>query len=607
MSKMKRWIASALTLCMLLSFALVGTAMPADAATIAPKPADGTTVGQPFEAGTGGSTYFRIPALVTTADGRVVAGIDARWSGTGDACGIDTMISYSDDDGANWNYTFANYLGDNNLSYIKNAATFIDPAIAVTGETLYMVVDLYVANYAINTADNSPLTGDPFTADGYLKLKASGASTYDYYLKDGKICGTDGTEVAGYTVDGYFNLYNNGTLESNLFYADTAYQAYATTFLYLTKSTDGGETWGEPKLLDVKDDSEYFYGICPGRGLVTESGRIIFVAYSFPTQYASLIFSDDGGETWTRSENVTTSFWSSETQVVELDDGTIRAFYRDGHSYLSYTDMIWSESAQNYVRDTNATEVATAAAKNGSNGCMLSAYEYSKPIDGKDAIFVATPSVAGSRADGRIYVFLVNDDKSMELTYSYDITPGSEYYAYSCLTELENGDIALLWESGAAALTYSVIPVEEITARENNVNLSFVDVALDKGQSASYTDNTGDYSEDALTGLDTSVATVTMNGVTEVVNSVRTLGSGTTVAAEDCLFTFTKSGNYYVISRDLGNGTTVYLNHFGSGNSNIPLTTSSNTVAVSAGANAGMFKLVSQNNNGSSDPARTLH
>ena len=43
------------------------------------KPADGTTKKQPFLAGTGGSTNFRIPGLVTLNDGTLVASSDARW------------------------------------------------------------------------------------------------------------------------------------------------------------------------------------------------------------------------------------------------------------------------------------------------------------------------------------------------------------------------------------------------------------------------------------------------------------------------------------------------------------------------------------------------
>ena len=85
------------------------------------RPANGTTVSQPFPEklflgehnSTNGYTRFRIPALTTAADGTLVAATDIRWDKCGDGGGIDTVVSRSTDDGENWSYTVANYLGDN--------------------------------------------------------------------------------------------------------------------------------------------------------------------------------------------------------------------------------------------------------------------------------------------------------------------------------------------------------------------------------------------------------------------------------------------------------------------------------------------------------------
>ena len=75
------------------------------AITMGTKPAEGTTTGQPFAAGTGGSQNFRIPAMVTLSDGTIVAATDARWNTYVDAGGLDTIVSYSKDNGATWHYT----------------------------------------------------------------------------------------------------------------------------------------------------------------------------------------------------------------------------------------------------------------------------------------------------------------------------------------------------------------------------------------------------------------------------------------------------------------------------------------------------------------------
>ena len=58
------------------------------------RPAPGITLGEPFASGTGGSENFRIPAMVTLADGTLVAACDARWNHTGDGGGLDAAYVY---------------------------------------------------------------------------------------------------------------------------------------------------------------------------------------------------------------------------------------------------------------------------------------------------------------------------------------------------------------------------------------------------------------------------------------------------------------------------------------------------------------------------------
>ena len=75
----KRGRALALLLAAVLTVSSVpGTVMAADGV----KPQDGTTKEQPFWSGTGGSTRFRIPCLVSLDDGTLVAGCEyefRRW------------------------------------------------------------------------------------------------------------------------------------------------------------------------------------------------------------------------------------------------------------------------------------------------------------------------------------------------------------------------------------------------------------------------------------------------------------------------------------------------------------------------------------------------
>ena len=124
------------------------------------RPANGTTVSQPFPEklflgehnSTNGYTRFRIPALTTAADGTLVAATDIRWDKCGDGGGIDTVVSRSTDDGENWSYTVANYLGDNGNKFNYYSSAFIDAALVTKGDAIYMACDLYPAAIGLNSA-----------------------------------------------------------------------------------------------------------------------------------------------------------------------------------------------------------------------------------------------------------------------------------------------------------------------------------------------------------------------------------------------------------------------------------------------------------------------
>lgn len=538
MKGIKKGLAILLVLCTLLSMVVM---------TGAAAPQGSTTTEQPFASGTGSSTNFRIPALVTLSDGTLVAAADARWNGTGDAGGIDTMVSRSTNGGKTWTYSFANYLGDNKQTFNTGCATFIDPALAYRADnnTLYMLVDLYAAGYAINTAPTKPLTGSGFTSDGKLKVQnASAKDDYTYYVGD---YGTDGyaniydsnnNVVPDYTVDKWFNLYQGDTEVSNLFYADAAYKAYPTTYLYLTKSIDGGQTWDAPELLNVKNVGEQFYGVGPGRGLVTSTGRIIFACYKHPTEYTSFIYSDDNGKTWTRTANL--GDVSSEATLVEAD-GRLYAFTRtSSYDYKNITYYTSTDNGTTWSAKTDDSSIDPCT------NCQMNAITYSKKIDGKTAILLSCPT-GSSRASGKIFVGLVQDNGSISWDYTYSVN-SSSYYAYSCLTELNDGSIGLLYEDqvteSTASITYTNIPIANIATGatigdSTEPATAEKDVTLYVGQTKTVTDESGDY-ESSYTGsgLNNNIATVEVAGTT-------TAGSTTT---EFSMVTSPASGSSYYIS-----------------------------------------------------------
>ena len=637
MRNTKRVISMILVVCMLLSVLSVG----AFAVEISTKPENGTTEGQPFPVGAGGSNNFRIPGIVTLNDGTLIAACDARWNHTGDGAGLDTIVAVSTDNGATWEHTFANYLGDNGNTFNNLSTCIIDPAIGTDGETAYLIADLFPAGIALNTSMYGPIaTENGFDDAGHLMLRAlsedtiaiggSGYNTmagevsrYKHYLDletlklyTYGVDGAEDTEITGYTVDAYFNITGEDGTNTNLFFSDSPYQPYPTDYLYLVTSEDG-LTWSEPTLLNLQEDGEQTLLIGPGNGTYdAATDRMIFTAYEYTSgwQLTSLIWMDSEGN-WSRTADATTNGyndWSSEATAVVLDDGTVRCFYRDGINYLRYTDYVWDEAQANYVLDSDAYEVVTQATKTANN--QISSIRYSEPIDGKDAILVSTANSDGrNRRNGYLYVFLLNEDNTMELAYEYDMFPGTDdYYAYSCITEMDDGNIALLYEgddggSGYGRVIFHEIKIADVVNRDNDARLDFVEFELLTGNTYTHRDNSGYYPNPDLSELNTEVATVEISGSETTTNAGQVLGSGANVDLDACRYTFTANDDgTYVVSNTTG-GTTVYLNHYLSSGNNIPNITTAGNIAVLEGTVEGMFKLQAQVQEGGSGVARTLH
>ena len=430
------------------------------------------------------SQSYRIPSMVTLADGTIVAAADIRWNTTYDGGGLDTLVACSTDGGKTWSYNVANYLGDNGNQYNPQSTTFIDPnlLVAADGQTVYMLVDLYAYGVSMNGlwgVYSQPAADTGFDTNGNLKLSDDDHNNYNYYLKDGKIYDSSNNVVEGYEIDAYFNITyttQNGEIKkSNLFFAESPFKVARTQYLYLTKSTDGGATWSEPNLLDVRAKAkvattEKALLVSPGNSITTSSGIMVFPVYSYNgsavSQQMAFIYSTDGGETWLRSDNFTGgATFSSEAAVVELENGNLRFFYRSDNNVLSYADF-------NLASGNWSAEVQTEVPTNSDT--QLSAITYSKTMDGKQVILISCPTGpngegsndnnGSARINGKIHVFVMEEDGTMTLKNTVNMfetlateklpnakgdffTEGQGFFSYSSMTERADGSIAILYEN----------------------------------------------------------------------------------------------------------------------------------------------------------------
>lgn len=527
---------------------LLLSALPLTALASTDKPADGTTNGQPFSSGTGGSTNFRIPALITLSNGYLLAAADARYSDTGDGYGLDTIVSYSKDNGSTWHYSYVNYFNDSN-GYNTNASAFIDPVLVQDkDDTVYLFADLfpgggkmisnvktgtgfvpvddvsYLALYSTANADSSTIpeyyVANELNEDGYYTVYNYNGKTASSYALDAEyniyeVSGDTYTAVTGTQLD------SDTPIQANVFYTGAANPngpyVLGTQYITMRKGTvndvDGSITWGGLQLLNVKNSNESFYGLGPGGGIVTSTGRIIVPLYTFSywDGNTSVIYSDDNGETWTRSADMNVQ--TSEASISEVKVGGqnyLYMFTRHGGYFVSKDNgMNWSEkknvSGISYTTD-----------------CELSTLTYSQLIDGFPAILLSAPTGGGilnDRTNGKIFVGLVQQDGSINWTYTYQVN--HDTFQYSDLAELPNGSIGLLYESGDAAITYTNLAITEIangatigaSEPETPGDNPSVDVTLYVGQSKDYTDKTGNYADSYDgSGLNSEIATVDVTG-----------------------------------------------------------------------------------------------
>lgn len=556
----KKWTAVLMAILMVLTAFPVTTAMAAGSSE-ASKPADGTTQGRPFVSDNP-SHWYRIPSMVTLDDGTVVAAADARWDGGMDGGGNDVITARSTDNGDTWSYTWAGYYGDNGNEFNKASTSYCDSNIATDGKTLYMLSTFFASGVAINgtSANAQPSKDTGLDSQGRLLLARNGGD-YDYYVGTVGADGyasiyrtSDSTVVSGYKVNGEFELFKHDAYVGCVWYSNCEFQAKKCQYLFFRTSTDGGKTWSAPSLVNARKSGEKFLGAGPGRAIVTDDGTICMPVYVYGdnawgsgdvSQATSFIYSKDQGKTWSRTANFTStssfggSGWSSEAQLVDLGNGVVRCFYRNGKKKIMYCDATWTGSLYRWgdVVDTGIDIWGN---------CQLSAIMYPYLIDGKRAILVSSPSSTEGRKTGAIFTLLLNDDNTVSTEYAKKtITAEGAMFAYSCLTVLKDGRVADLYETDACDFTYKVFDIQSLTGMDADVPTT-TDIQMNVGQKKTLTFSAQNVNNSASDIVSLSAAKevpgATANKATDANYS------GDSISVKRALYTFTSTGTEYTIA-----------------------------------------------------------
>lgn len=441
-----------------------------------------------------GSNYYRIPALLTLKSGTVISAADARFGGTHDSPNnIDIAVARSEDGGKNWSepellFHYGDY-EDNTLEIpvgtqtrVNQSASFIDPVLLQDEETerVFLISDAMAAGYGSPQA----VTGSGYKeiqGKKYLKLQKAGETDYNYTVRENSVIYNDTTnQPTEYSLNSNFEILKDNVLQTvkqkssrfdptngsgqlvtdetdkdvpmNIMYADAVFKALPTTWLYMKYSDDDGKTWSDPILLNgmVKAEDSRVLVTGPGRGMQIKNGeykgRLIVPVYD--TAQSGIIYSDDHGATWNYAKGPSTKKAAmSESQIVEMPDGTLRVYARSTGSKIAEAVSLdggktWTEAA--YV--PGMTQPGW--------GSQLSVIRYGGLIEGKPALIMSTPAGVGNyRRDGRVKIGLITDTGKegsekykIDWTYDYSVDSKNAGFAYSCLSELPNHQIGLMYE-----------------------------------------------------------------------------------------------------------------------------------------------------------------
>lgn len=435
----------------------------------------------------------RIPALYTLNDGSVIAGADIRYGhGSDSPNNIDIAVAISKDGYTDWEYIMVNHFDDYaDTITSKDSASFIDSVI-VQSETgrIFMLADAQPSECGYLQAK---------TGTGYCEINGkkhllltSGNNgdkldSFGFYVGDfdgdfAPVFTRNDNKTTEYSLDREFRIYKNGEpafteqkgsenkkVQQNIFYSAAELKCYKTTYLWLRYSDDNGKTWSHPQIVSeqVKKEKESFLGVGPGRGTVINHNgkeRIVFCVYDNNGLFkdpifenASAIYSDDNGATWHRSNKIKIKKGvgkTSESQLVKIEGKNykaLRMYARNLSNYIAYADSVDGGETWTEFRADKSLE--------GTKNCMVSLMETSKKIDGKQVILCSAGGNLKARADGVLRVGVTEADGTVNWISKYHLNQG--FFAYSCLTELSDGNFAVFYEDEPAHIKYTVFSVSD--------------------------------------------------------------------------------------------------------------------------------------------------
>ncbi len=405
-----------------------------------------------FGPGTGGpSDYYRIPSIITTKNGAVVACADARfYTGSDNPNRIDKVVRISYDSGETWS-DYITAVQEYGTSKEKSSAA-IDPILTYDHNSGRIFM-----HYCHTPAGVGILNCNSTVGEDKQGNKIVGTKFRKYIVKSGALYTKSGKKTA-YTINEDGEVSKDGKSLGNIYTTGKFKEAH-TSFLMMCYSDDDGKTWSKPVSLNSQIKKSYmsFIGPGPGCGIVLRrgkyAGRIVVPIYygvrKFPLGLSCcVIYSDDGGSTWHLGETpnntrkirglkansrlIIEKDMLTESQVIEQSDGTLKYFMRN-HDPKRLVATAYSKNGGEIWEDFRLDENLPQPI------CQTSVIR----IEGADKPYVVLLNAASQNKRENGVIRLSEDDGE---TFAYSRTLKEDSFVYSSMTLLPDGNIGILFE-----------------------------------------------------------------------------------------------------------------------------------------------------------------
>ena len=430
-----------------------------------------------------GIKSYRIPALLKTDKGTLIAGADERRLHSSDWGDIGMVIRRSEDNGKTWGdrVTITN-LRDNPRASDPSIGSpvNIDMTLTQDPETkrIFAIYDMFPEGKGIFGMSSQKeeaykeINGKTYQLlyregeQGAYTIRENGT----VYTPDGKA--TDYRVVVDPVKPAYSDkgdLYKGDQLLGNIYFTTnktSPFRIAKDSYLWMSYSDDDGKTWSAPQDITpmVKADWMKFLGVGPGVGITLRTGphkgRIVVPVYTTNrtnhlngSQSSRIIYSDDHGKTWHMGGGVNdnrtlydgtvvdsstmNNYYAQNTEasVVQLNNGDLKLFMRGLTGDLQVATshdggLTWDNNVERYdVPDVYVQMAATHTVQNG-----------------KEYILLANANGPG-RKNGYIRVARVEEDGQLTWLHHHLIQEGE--YAYNSLQQIGPDEFGLLYEHHA--------------------------------------------------------------------------------------------------------------------------------------------------------------